>query len=97
MDDATLFRLWYMYLGIAAVVVILAALLLLMVILTARRIERLAHRTWEVAQEIQRNTEAIWALQQTNEVAQQIQETAHQLEAHATAVVSALHEPEESP
>ncbi len=95
MDDAALLEVWLRLLGVAGLVVLLAVILLWRVIRAVRRIERLAGRALQVAQEIQDQTGAIWELQQTNRMAEQLRDAAQGVEQHATEVVSVLHEPRE--
>lgn len=94
MNNASLYSVWYLALGIAAIVVVVAAVLLLLVIQAARRIERLATLALQVAAEIKANTDAIWNLQETNRVAAQLRDGAKTIEAHAAGVVEVLHQHE---
>ncbi len=95
MDDAALLDIWFRILGVAGLVVLIAVILLWRVIRAVRRIERLAGQALQVAQEIQAQTAAIWELQQTNQVAEELRDVAQLVERHATEVVSVLHEPQE--
>ena len=92
MDEANLFTNWYIGLAIATVIILAAALLLLLVWNSARRILRLASAALGLVVQIKENTNSIWGLQQTNEVACDILEGAQEIETHAGMVAEALHE-----
>ena len=92
MDEASLFSNWYLGLGIAVVIILAAAVLLLLVWNAARRILRLAKAALALVVQIKENTNSIWGLQQTNEVAGDILEGAKAIETHAGMVAEALHE-----
>ncbi len=94
MDEATLYSNWYIGLGIAVVIILAAAVLLLLVWNAARRILRLASAALGIVTQIKENTNSIWGLQQTNEVACNILEGAKAIETHAGMVAEALHESE---
>ena len=94
MDVATMYSNWYLALGIAAVIIVAAAVLLLLVWNAARRIHRLASAALGIVVQIKENTNSIWGLQQTNEVAVDILEGAKDIETHAGMVAEALHETE---
>jgi hypothetical protein len=94
MDDATLYTNWYIGLAIAVVIILAAAVLLLLVWNAARRILRLATAALDLVVQIKENTNAIWGLQSTNEVASGIMEKAGEIETHAGMVAEALHEAE---
>lgn len=94
MDDATLFTNWYIGLGIAVVIILAAAALLIMVWLAARRIRRLAKAALGLVTEIKENTQSIWELQATNQVASSILEGAEDIKTHAVLVAEALKEAE---
>ncbi len=83
---------WLIGLGIAAAIVLIAALLLIMVWLAARRILRLARTALQTATAIKANTQSIWGLQQTNEVAGDILKEAEAIEGHTQLVAKALKE-----
>ena len=95
MDDATLYSNFYIGLGIAVVIIIAAALLLIMVWLAARRILRLASAALGIVVQIKENTNSIWGLQTTNEVATDLLKGAQAIEAHAGLVAEALNQPKE--
>ena len=92
MDDATLYSNFYIGLGIAVVIILAAALLLIMVWMAARRILRLASAALGIVVQIKENTNSIWGLQTTNEVATDILEGAKAIEAHAGLVAEALNQ-----
>lgn len=92
MDDAALFNTWFLALGIAAVVVVIAAGLLLAVLTTARSIEKGAAGALGLVQEIRENTQVIWALQDTNKMATQLDESAEAILNNAGEIAQALHD-----
>ena len=94
MDEATLYSNWYLGLGIAVVLIVAAATLLILVWFAARRILRLATAALGLVVQIKENTNSIWGLEQTNEVAVDILEGAKAIETHAGMVAEALHETE---
>ena len=96
MDELTLFSNFYLGLAIAAVIIIAAAVLLILVILAARRILRLASAALGLVIQIKENTNSIWELQTTNEVATDISEGAEAIDAHAGLVVEALQKASEN-
>jgi len=94
MDEATLYSNWYLGLGIAVVLIVAAAALLILVWFAARRILRLATAALGLVVQIKENTNSVWGLEQTNEVAVDILEGAKAIETHAGMVAEALHETE---
>lgn len=96
MDEATLYTNWYFGLAIAVVVILAAAVLLLLVWSAANRILRLAKAALGLVIQIKENTNSIWELQQTNEVACDILDGAKDIENHAGMVAHALHEAEDN-
>ena len=92
MDDVALYNTWFLALGIAAVVVVIAAALLLAVWTTARRIERGAGAALGLVRQIRENTEVIWALQDTNRTAAQLQAGAEAILENAGQIAQALHD-----
>ncbi len=90
MDDATLYGNFYVGLAIAVVLIIAAAALLILVWFAARRILRLATAALGLVEQIKENTNSIWGLQTTNEVATNILEGAEAIDAHAGLVAEAL-------
>jgi len=94
MDDTTLYQNFYMWLGLATIIILAAAVLLILVWTAARRILRLATAALGIVEQIRANTNSIWGLQETNEVACDILEGAKAIETHAGMVVEAMHEAE---
>jgi len=91
MDEATLYSNFYIGLGIAVVIILAAAVLLLLVWSSAKRILKLASAALGLVVQIKENTNSIWGLQTTNEVATDILEGAEAIESHAGLVAEALH------
>jgi hypothetical protein len=91
MTSADLWAAWRLWMLVASAVVLVAAGLLITIWLTARSIVTHATRALKAAEEIRDNTRAIWELQTTNEVAEQIRDTVCDIEAKATKLVEALH------
>lgn len=92
MNDASLYQSWFLWLGVATVLILAAATLLLLVYFAAKRILRLATAALGLVVEIKQNTNSIWGLQQTNEVAGKILQGSSNIKNHLTLVSDALHE-----
>ncbi len=92
MDETTLYNNFYLWLGVATILIIAAAALLILVWMAARRILRLATAALGLVEQIRSNTDSIWGLETTNEVAVNILEGAKDIETHAVMVVEAMHE-----
>lgn len=90
MTDAELWAAWRVWMGVAAVVVLLAASLLIIIWLTARRILADAVRALDAVEAIRANTQPIWGLQDTNEVAEDILETVQAIEKKGGLLAGAL-------
>lgn len=90
MSDAELWASWRMWIVVATVVVLLAAGLLITILLTARRILAEAVRALRAVDVIQKNTQPVWELQTTNEVAERILKTVESIEHNGGALVGAL-------
>ena len=90
MSDAELWAAWRMWIVVATVVVLLAAGLLITILLTARRILAEAVRALNAVDVIKKNTQPIWELQTTNEVAERILKTVESIEQKGGALVTAL-------
>jgi hypothetical protein len=90
MTDAELWAAWRLWMMIAVAVIIVAAALLVTIWLTARSILRHAHRALRAAEQIRQQTQPIWALQETNEVAQGLLETVESIERKGAALAAAL-------
>lgn len=90
MTDAGLWATWRIWMAVAAVLVLVAAGLLIAILVTARRILAEATRALNAAEAIRANTQAIWELQTTNEVAGRLHGTAEDLAKKAGALAGAL-------
>lgn len=90
MNDAELWAAWRMWIVVATVVVLLAAGLLIAILLTARRILAEAVRALNAVETIRQNTQAVWELQTTNQVAERILQTVGAIEQKGGALVRAL-------
>ena len=91
MTDAELWASWRIWLGVATVVVLIAAALLVVIWLTARRILADAVRALVAVEAIRAQTQPIWALEETNEIVEDILETVQAIEAKGGALAGALH------
>ncbi len=90
MSDAELWAAWRLWISVAAVIIVVAAALLITIWLTARSILRHATRALAAAEHIRQNTQPIWALQTTNEVAGDILETVQNIETKGATLAAAL-------
>ncbi len=90
MNDAELWSAWRLWMIVAAVVIVIAATLLVVIWRTARGIHAEAVRAIAAAERIRQNTQSIWALQTTNEVAAQMLETVEHIEQSGGALATAL-------
>jgi hypothetical protein len=90
MTDADLWAAWRIWMLVASVIVLVAAALLVTIWLTARSIAGHARRAVVALEAIRANTQAIWALQTTNEGAEELRDTVRDIEAKATALAEAL-------
>ncbi len=90
MSDAELWAGWRLWMGVAAAIVVVAAALLVTIWLTARGILREALRALAAAETIRTNTQCIWALQTTNEVAERMAGTVEAIQRQGGALVDAL-------
>jgi len=88
--DADLWRAWGVWTGVAALVVVIAAALLVTIWLTARRILADAGRALTAAQAIRAQTQPIWALATTNELAEDILRTVQAIDEQAALLADAL-------
>ena len=91
MTDAELWAAWRLWMGVATVVILIAASLLIIIWLTARRILADAVRALKAVEAIRANTQPIWALEQTNEVAEDILHTVQAIETKGRALAGAVH------
>lgn len=90
MTDAELWASWQLWMIVATVVVLLAAGLLIAILWTAHRILAEAVRALKAVETIRGNTQSIWALESTNQVAEQILHSVQAIEQKGTALVQAL-------
>jgi hypothetical protein len=90
MSDAELWAAWRFWMVVASGVVLLAAGLLITILITARRILDEAVRALNAVESIRQNTQPIWALQATNEVAEQILHSVESIERQGGALVQVL-------
>jgi hypothetical protein len=90
MSDAELWSAWRLWLGVAAAVVVIAAALLITIWITARQILHHAVRALRAVEAIRGNTQPIWALQTSNEVAEGLLETVQRIEQKGGALANAL-------
>lgn len=82
--------LWTFGFIAGAAIVVVVALLLTGIILQARRILRLARVASDVVGQIDVQTRSVWALRDTNIVAEQILEGARAIDANAAAIVGVV-------
>lgn len=90
MTDAGLWAAWTLWMGVATAVVLLAAALLIVILLTARRILADAGRALRAVDAIRANTQPIWSLQDTNDVAEGILESVQSIEQKCGRLAAAL-------
>ena len=93
MSGAELWAAWRLWMLVAAVVVAVAASLLVAIWLIARSIAAHARRALAAVEAIRDNTRAIWQLQETNEVAEDLRDTVRAIEDKCAALVEALQNP----
>ena len=94
MTDAELWASWRIWMGVATVVILIAASLLIIIWLTARRILADAVRALTAVEAIRAQTQPIWALEETNHIAEDILETVQAIEAKGGALAGALQQKE---
>ena len=90
MTDAELWASWGIWMGVATVVILIAASLLIIIWLTARRILADAVRALNAVEAIRAQTQPIWALEETNHIAEDILATVQAIEAKGGALAGAL-------
>ena len=90
MTSAELWAAWRLWMLVGGAVVLVAATLLVTIWLTARSVAAHAARALRAAETIRDSTRAIWELETTNEVAEQLRDTVRDIETKATALVEAL-------
>lgn len=94
MSDAQLYSNFAIWLTIAVVIVLVAAVLLILVQRAAQRILDLAIAALGLVQQIKGATDIVWGLEDTNDTAIEILETAESIKGHGAAVAQALHDAE---
>lgn len=90
MTDAQLWAAWQLWTGVATVVILIAASLLIIIWLTARQILVDAVRALHAVEAIRAQTQPIWALDQTNLVAEDILKTVQAIESKGGLLAGAL-------
>ena len=90
MTDVDLWAAWRLWMAVATLVVLIAAGLLITIWLTARKILADAVRALNAAEAIRAQTQPLWGLQQTNEVAEEILDAVTAIEKKATLLADAL-------
>jgi uncharacterized protein YoxC len=90
MTDSELFTIWGWSLLLAAVIVLIAAALLIAIILTARNIVAHAREAEQAVARIAEHTQVIWALDQTNSIAGDIQSAATDLDGQTDRIATAF-------
>lgn len=90
MSDAELWAAWRLWLVVASVVVLLAAGLLIAIVVAARQILAEALRALRAVEAVRVNTQVLWELKTTNEVAEQILQSVEAIEKKGGALVGAL-------
>ena len=90
MTDSELWSAWRLWMVLATVIILVAATLLIMIWRTARGIYAEALRALRAAERIRENTNPIWALETTNEVAAEMLETVQHIEQNGGALAAAL-------
>lgn len=90
MTDDGLWATWRIWVAVAMVLVLVAAGLLIVILVVARRILAEAVRALNAAETIRANTQAIWALQTTNEVAERLLDTVEDIAKKGGALAGAL-------
>lgn len=93
MSDAELWNAWGLWMAVAGAVVLVAAALLVTIWLTARGILAHARRALAAAEQIRANTQPIWELQTTNEVAEGLLAAVEAIAEKAEGIVMALASP----
>ncbi len=90
MNDAELWSAWRLWMIVATVIVLVAATLLIIIWRTARGIHAEALRALAAAEKIRTNTNPIWALETTNDVATSMLQTVQHIEQNGGALAGAL-------
>lgn len=82
--------LWTLGFLVGLVVVLVVALLLIGILYQACRILKLAKTASQVVADIDENTRSVWALRDTNDVAENILNGAEAIKDNTSAIVSVL-------
>ena len=90
MTDAQLWSAWQMWIGVATLVILIAASLLIIIWLTARTIFEDAVRALNAVEAIRAQTQPLWALEDTNLVAEDILKTVQAIEQKGGLLAGAL-------
>lgn len=90
MSDAELWSAWRLWMLLATVIILVAAALLITIWRTARGIHAEALRALRAAERIRESTAPIWALETTNDVADQMLTTVRRIERNGGALAAAL-------
>lgn len=90
MTDAQLWSAWQMWMGVATLVILTAASLLIVIWVTARTILKDAVRALHAVDAIRAQTQSIWALEDTNLVAEDILKAVRAIEKNGGLLAGAL-------
>lgn len=92
MENSELLNNWFMGLVIVTLIVIIAATLLILIWLSARRILKITPIALKVVKEIQKNTNCIWELEKTNNIAGKIHLETEAISTHLNLVSESFDE-----
>ncbi len=90
MTDSELWSAWRVWMVLATLIIVVAAVLLIMIWRTARGIHTEALRALRAAEKIRDNTNPIWALETTNDVAGDMLATVQHIEQIGGTLAAAL-------
>lgn len=90
MTDAQLWSAWQVWMAVATVVIVIAASLLIVIWLTAKTILEDAVRALHAVDAIRAQTQPLWALEDTNLVAEDILTTVQAIETKGGLLAGAL-------
>lgn len=90
MTDAQLWSAWQVWMAVATVVIVIAASLLIVIWLTAKTILEDAVRALHAVDAIRAQTQPLWALEDTNLVAEDILTTVQAIEKKGGLLARAL-------
>lgn len=91
MSNSHLYTVWGISLVIAAVVVLLAAVLLIAILLVARSILKHGGEGLQALEKIAADTRVIWALAETNRLADEILTVTESIGSRGGRIVEGLH------